>query len=353
MILLHNRIGEGIGKYSFPTFSFPDTGGGSGADRSAGTAANGAGGGSGGVELLDPKLFDQLPWNELDDETQAVLNKIKSASVATLQSRAQLETEKNRIDGIARQHQSRADRLEADAKRTQQTRAGGAGGGEPAADPYLSAVAEELAGAGFGDEESKRLAPVFAGMFKKVGNIERERLGKDLGPMASQVLATQAHSAFVTATQQDELGMFQAPEVQQAVWDLVRERVNQGVDTSPEIVLNLAKMAYADKLLADKKGGGSGGEGGGAPAAPQPQLIRGVLPAQPPTMNTGGLMFQTQGTMPISQRQADPNAAKTQLNEDTRNALASSFRTMLAGTNIVPTELAPFIKPSGATRRRK
>ena len=94
MIRLHNRS---IGVYFFA----PDAGTASGGS-SAGTATNGAGGKDGGVELLDPKLFDQLPWNELDDETRTTLTKIKDASVATLQRATHLDKEYKRVDAAAR-----------------------------------------------------------------------------------------------------------------------------------------------------------------------------------------------------------------------------------------------------------
>jgi hypothetical protein len=256
-----------------------------------------------------------------------------------LQQTKTLQSERERLDKLARANQSRADRLEADAKKKSKSPEHD----EPPSDPYLAAVKDELIKAQFPPEQAEALAPVFAGMFKKVGTIERAQLGKDLTPMANQVLAGQAQNAFLQAQQQDELGMFQAPEVQQIVWDLVRERVANGVDTTPDVVLNLAKMAWADKQLAEKKGGKlevPSDENRGRTA---------VLPATPPNMNTGGFFGGAPVAIrPIVQQQQDPNAAKTTLNEDTRNALAASFSTMLAGSKIRPKELAPFMD-----RRRK
>lgn len=329
--------------------------GGSGVGSTAGQSANGGGDKSGGgVELLDPKLFDDLPWNELDDETRATLNKIKDRSVATLQRATHLGQEFTRVDKLARDNQSRADRLAADANKKKKSTAGeGEGGNKVVDDAYLSAVREELAGAGFPEEQATALAPVFANMFKKVGVIEREKLGKDLSPMAATVIAQQAQNSFVTAQQQDELGMFQIPTVSQQVWDLVRERANQGVDTTPEIVLNLAKMAYVDHQLSEKKGGGQQQQqqqqqqSDDGDRRPMPS----ILPVQPPTMTTAGLFGMPGGgaIRPIVSQPSDVNAPKHQLNEDTRNALAASFRSMLAGSNIRPKELAPFI--DNKTRR--
>jgi hypothetical protein len=341
MVISHTKGGGASMRFYAPA---DDSSGGS----KSGASANGGGDKSGGeVDLLDPKLFDQLPWNELDDETRATLNKIKEKSVATLQKASHLDKEFKRVDKLARDNQSRADRLAADANKKSKEKSGkGEGDGKQTVDDaYLTAVREELTESGFPPEQAEQLAPVFAKMFKRVGVIERERLGKDLQPMAAQVLATQAQDAFIAATQADELGMFQTPEVQQQVWDLVRERVNQGVDTTPEIVLNLAKMAWVDKQLLDKKGGKQqqqqNGEGDDDKnRRPMPS----ILPTQPPTMTTAGLFGAPSGQVrPIVHQQNDPNAPKHQLNDDTRNALAASFRSMVAGTNIRPKELASLI----------
>jgi hypothetical protein len=314
------------------------------ADGASGGAPAGSDGGKGGdgkgdESFIDAKLFETLPWDELDQETQATLKKIQGGVVATLQQTKTLQSERERLDKLARANQSRADRLEADAKKKSKP----SEHDEPPSDPYLAAVKDELIKAQFPPEQAEALAPVFAGMFKKVGTIERAQLGKDLTPMANQVLAGQAQTAFLQAQQQDELGMFQSPEVQQIVWDLVRERVANGVDTTPDVVLNLAKMAWADQQLAEKKGGKlevPSDENRGRTT---------VLPATPPNMNTGGFFGGAPGAIrPIAQQQQDPNAAKTTLNEDTKNALAASFSTMLAGSKIRPKELAPFMD-----RRRK
>lgn len=325
-------------------FSDSNAGGGSGGGGdSSGAAKNGGGANGGGSATdLDPKLFDSLPWDELDDKTRTTLEQIKTGAVATLQSKQHLNGEFQRVDKLARQFQSDKDRLDAELKKTRPQQQ------QNQDDPILTAVRGELENAGYKPEEAERLAPVFANMFSKVGAIQTEKLGKSLAPMAAQVLASQANDAFVAALQQDQLGMFQIPEVQQAVWDLVRQRVDKGMETDPAIVLNLGKMAWADYEIVKRAGAGAGGgsgEGGGG-SGNQPA---GILPATPPTMRTGGLMFTMPGgfVQPIAQQPTDPNAAKTNMNDDTRNAVASSFKAMTAGMDLK--KLPTILKvPSGS-----
>jgi hypothetical protein len=326
-------------------FLAPDAGDGSGSGGSAsGAAANGGGGSGGGSATdLDPKLFDSLPWDELDDATKATLEKIKTGAVATLQRKGHLEGEFQRTDKLARQFQSDKDRLDAELKKLRPQPQ------QNQNDEYITVLTGELKAAGYKDEDAAQLAPVFANMFKKVGALQATELGRSLAPMAATVLAGQAQDAFLAAQQQDPIGMFQIPEVQQGVWDLVRQRVDKGMETDPAVVLNLAKMVYVDHQAAKAGGGNNNGGGGGNPPAP------GILSATPPTMRTGGQFFVSGpgGVMtPIVSQTTDPNAPRTVMNDDTRNALATSFRAMTAGLELK--KLPEIIKPpTGSTGGRR
>lgn len=299
---------------------FDANAGGGGGGGSAATSE--AGGAAGGGDDLDIKLFDSLPWDELDDTTQATLKKIQNAAVATLQSKKALVGKLEVTDKLARNFQSEADRLKAEAAKNDPAK-------KKDDDPYLTVVAEELRNAGYSDADATKLAPVFANMFKRTGNLQKEEIGKHLAPMAASVLSSQANQAFLEAQQQDVLGMFQTPEVSQIVWDHVKDRVKNGVETTPDIVLNLAKMAWADQLSKVKAGGGTV-----------------VLPDTPPNMTTGGMSGAGRmggGVSLIASPAANANAAKTVLNDDTKNALAASFKPMLAGLKVMPTELKDIL----------
>ena len=315
MVRLYSKVGE-----RFIRFLAPDAGGASGSSSGAD--------GAGSIQL-DVKLFDSLPWNELDDDSKAALEKIKAGTVATLQQQSTLSEALRTAQEIGRRFQGDYDRTKAELDKI-------TGAREKAneQDPYLQAVGEELVKAGYAEADAKKLAPVFAGMFKRVGVLQKGEIGRDLAPMAETVLAGQANDAYLQALQMDtKLGMLQIPEVAQIAWDTVKDRVKQRQETTPELVLNIAKMAYADHLAA--KGDGKSLETG------TPSAGAGGLSATPPSMRTGGLPFVPGSSMtaPAFNRVSDPNAARTQVNDDTRRALAETFKTMTAGTAIVPKEL--------------
>lgn len=320
MVKLYLKGGE-----RFLRFLAPDAGGTSGGTSGADNKA--------GETQLDVKLFDTLPWDELDDDSKAALEKIKSGAVATLQQQQTLAESLRNAQEVSRRFQGDFDRTKAELEKITGKRAK-----ENEEDPYNQAVGEELVKAGYTDADAKKLAPVFAGMFKRVGILQKGEIGRDLAPMAETVLAGQANDSFLQAQQQDnKLGMLQIPEVAQITWDMVKDRVKARQETTPEIVLNIAKMAYADHLAA--KGDGKTLETG------TPASVSG-LSATPPAMRTGGYPMIPGGVvMPAVNRQVDPNAARTIVNDDTRKALAETFRTMTAGTGIVPKELKDAMAP--------
>lgn len=320
------------GKERFLRFLAPDAATTSGG--SSGVGDNGA-----GDVQLDVKLFDNLPWDELDDDSKAALEKIKTGTVATLQRQSTLQQALQNAQEVGRRFQGDYDRTKAELEKLT-----GKQKKDNEEDPYIQAVGEELVKAGYSEPDAKKLAPVFAGMFKRVGVLQKGEIGRDLAPMAETVLAGQANDAYLQALQMDsKLGMLQIPEVAQITWDTVKDRVKQGQQSTPEVILNIAKMAYADHLAA--KGDGKSLETG------TPTAGAGGLPATPPSMRTGGLPMVPGSslTIPALNRQVNPNAARTQLNDDTRKALADTFKTMTAGTNIVPKEL----KDSMSTGRRR
>ena len=300
-------------------FVAPNDGGGSGG--SSGQSSNGDGGGD-----KDPILavFESLPWDELDDDSRSKLEKARDASVATSQQARKAADDLKTAQELQRRFQGDADRLRAELEK--------AGLGEKKQqqqqdDPIHSAVKEELLRAGYDADNATKLSPVFASMFKRIGAIQAQELGTALQPMANTVLATQAQDAWQVAVQSDALGMFQEPTVAQRVWDFVKERVAKGEPTTPEIVANLGKMAWADHLMEKH----AKGEEVKLPAP-------GELPKAPPMpgMNTGFTFPGAGNFSPIVRAPADPNAARTILDVDTANALASSFKTMLSGMDIKP-----------------
>jgi len=305
-------------------FSAPDDGGASG-----GAASSGA-----GKEEAVKTPFDNLPWDELEDKDRVELEKARDTFVATLQSEAKLKGELEREKGLSSKFQSESDRLK--AERDKQSR------NEPdKKDPTLDACIEELKNAGYPDDQAVKLAPVFAGMFKRVGIIQKQDIGKDLAPMAHGVLANQATTAFQQAQQQDVLGALKVPEVAQGVWNHVTEMVKQGQQVTVDVVANLGKMAWSDHIVAEIRAGRT-------PTLPAAE----TLPATPPIsgMNTGGFNFPGATLTPIAKQPTDSNPATHALNADTRAALATSFKSMLSD---MPKLMPENLKSATSTRRNR
>jgi len=315
MIRLYNSRGA----YTPLRFSFPDTGGASGGNTSG---ADGNGGGN-GATIETP--FDKLPWDELDDESRAALEKGKAAYIATLQSEQKVKADLEKQIKEARGFQSEKDRLQAELDKLTKRQE------EP--DPYHEALTEELRKAGYDDKQAATLAPVFAGMFKRIGVIQKQEIGRDLAPMGQTVLAQEAQGAFQHAVQNDPSGVFQTPEVQQKVWDFVVERTKAGHQTSPEIVANLGAMAWVEHLTAMR-------------AAGKEVTLPTPVTRPPAGGNTGvtpQFTFPGASLVPTFNPPIDQNAARTTLDGDTLAALASTFKSMGGDTGIYPKSLKPHI----------
>jgi hypothetical protein len=317
MVLLYNSRGSRTPL----RFSFPDTGGASGGNPSG--AADGNANGNGGATIVTP--FDSLPWDELDDESRKSLEKGKADYLATLQEQQKTKADLEKQILQARGFQSEKDRLQAELDKLTKRQE------EP--DPYNEALTEELRKAGYDDKQAATLAPVFAGMFKRIGVIQKQEIGRDLAPMGQTVLAQEAQGAFQHAVQNDPTGVFQTPEVQQKVWDFVVERTKAGHQTSPEIVANLGAMAWVEHATVQR----NAGKEVALPTPPvrtQPAGGGGVTPQ---------FTFPGASLVPTFNPPTDANAAKTQLDGDTLAALASTFKSMGGDTGIYPKSLKSHI----------
>lgn len=265
--------------------------------------------------------FDNIKWDELDDETKTHLEQAKADFVATSQQSAKLKVDFEHQAGLARRFQSEADRAKAELDkvtgRSQQQDA----------DPILTVVKDKLKAANYSEEDVAKLSPVFAAMFKDVGQVQRAQLGRDLAPLAGSVLTTEATNAFNMAKSNDPMGMLSDNIVAEQVWTLVQDRVSKGLETNADIVLNFAKMAWMDQAAAKIQ------KGEKVEFAPTSSTPPGMI-AAPAKFTFPGA--GANGLTPAFTRVPDPNAARTTLNEDTQNALAETFAALGTSTGLRP-----------------
>lgn len=318
---IHDSKGNiSLGMYFFA----PDDGGGNG----GGESNSGQQGQQQQTTIVTP--FDNLNLEELDDTTRAAVEKGKAEFIATSQRATKLDSDLQHVTGLSRRFQADSDRLKVQLEKLNGTKT------PESADPLLDEVTQQFRAAGYKEEDFNKLAPILSNVIKKAGQQQREQLGRDLAPLATTVLVQEATSAFQAARESnnDPLGMLQDNTVAEKVWTIVQDRISKGQETNIPIVLNLAKMQWVDEM-ANKAAKGE------APTIPK------FTPPTIPNMNTGGFTFPGAGSngliAPIP-RHVDPNAARTNMNEDTQNALAETFANMGKADGIYPKAFQPKSK---------
>lgn len=331
MVILHKDRG-------LQMFYSPDDGGGSGGGNPSGQ--NGGAEGSGGQSIKTP--FDSLPWDELDQESQTSLKKAQTEYLATLQESQKLKIDLEKTSLLARTFQSEKDRLATEIEKGKTK--------ETPVDPVLEAVIEELVTkGGYTQADAVKLAPVFAGMFNRFGILQKKQIGEDFAPMAGGILAGEARTAFQEAIQsENELGIFETPEVQQKVWDFVKERIKAGQPTDQAIVLSLGKMVWADHLITQRKAGKD---------ITLPKGPRSLQETETggSRMNTGGFDFPGSSSItPIANNTRSDNTPSHTLDSDTARALGETFSKMTKGMELktLPQDIRNLIaKPTRGGRR--
>lgn len=290
-------------------------------------AGGGGGGDAGGQQQQTPPKvetpFDNIAWDELDDQTKTALEKAKTEYVATLQRESKLKVDLEHQAGLSRQFQSAADRNKAELDRL----TGGAKKDDP--NPLLAVVQTQLKNLGYKDDDITKIAPAWAKMLEDAGNIQRTQLGRDLAPLATTVLASAATNAFEEARSQgsDPLGYLQDNDVAEKVWAVVQDRVAKGQETSAAIVTNLARMAWAESM--EEK----------ALKGEEIKLPTPRMSTTPPGMTPPRFSFPgagSNGMTPAIPPMRDSNAARTTLDPDTQAALAQTFSYVEQATGLSP-----------------
>jgi hypothetical protein len=317
--------GEG-GQRGYSTFfTEGDNGGGSG----GGGAASGA---SGDAAVATP--FDDIDLDELDETTRTKIVEGKKLFVATLQRSTKLNTDLEHTQGLARRFQGEADRAKAEFLKV----TGRGREGEP--DPVLEGIRADLKASGYADADVEKMAPTFLRLYGTFGANLKKSIGTDLGPMAGKVLEQEATRAFEAAQSLDSLGMFLVPEVAERTWQLVQERIKAGSQTTPEIVANLAKMAFMDHASTK------------ADAGEIIQLQKSTVPARKTKegVNTNFTFPGASKVIIAAPQGGNPNDAKHPLNDDTQAALAQTFAEMGRGTGVRPKAFPEGSERHGRTR---
>lgn len=300
------------GRFFYTPDGTPTGGGGRTGDPGAGQGGGSSvPQGTGSAAPVDP--FAGIDFDDLPPEIKAKLTEAKTA-FATLQtsgtqSAAQLEQAQRQ----AREFQSRYDRLAADLQKMQ--------GGQPQQqqqDPQAQLIAQIegiLVKKGVAPDQAKLQAPIHAELLQVRDAALKQEIGTGLQPVVGTMLQNQATTAWQQVVATDRLGAFDLPEVAQAVWDGVQHLINSGQQVTPEIISNLKGMHFSGFLENN----------------PTHQIrntpVNTPPPTQYPNMATR-FTFPGAGAQPHTPAVPDANAARTNLNDDTKAALAQTFSRM-------------------------
>lgn len=291
--------------------------------------SGGTSGASGDATVETP--FDDIDLDELDETTRNKITEGKKQFIATLQRSTKLNADLEHTQGLARRFQGEADRAKAEFEKI----TGRSRQAEP--DPVLEGIRADLKASGYADADVDKMAPTFLRMFSTFGTTLKKSIGADLGPMAGKVLEQDATRSFEAAQSLDPLGMLQIPEVAERTWQLVQERIKSGSQTSPEVVANLAKMAFIDHASTK------------ADAGEVIELRKSSVPTRKSKegLNTNYTFPGAARIIPAIPTNHSASAATTPLNEDTQAALAQTFAELGRGTGVRPKAF-----PEGSEKRR-
>ncbi len=284
-------------------------------DAAGGGSGASASGAAGAQDFKTP--LDDLPLDELDPKLKDQLTKARDQVIATLQKN---KADSDKLTTDLRGFQSTADKLKQELQEVKAKLPA-----DTTEDQFLKAARETLIANKFKPEDVESMSPTFADMLRKSSKITSDQIQKQLGPLAAVTISTNAKASWDSACQNDSLGMLKIPEVANKVWDVVKEQVAKGNIVNDGFIINLAKQEYVNHTIEQKKAGKDV-----------------TLPDNPPNpvMRTSPVFFGTASDAIVSPP-ADPNAAKTKLNEDTNAALARTFSEMGKEQKIYPKAYAP------------
>lgn len=281
----------------------PDTGAASGGVGNPAANQGGASPDQGNQQAADPLAGINL--DDLDPLTRKTVEDAKT-KFASLQSQVTAEqNQRLQMQNQAREFQSKFDRLQAQVQ-----------GQQTVVDPETARnqMAEKvLIDGGVPPEQAKAQAPIFAKMFSTFGDSLKKEIGRDLAPIGQTVLNNQAESAWHQAFQQDKLAALQIPEVAKATRESVQSMLQAGQAVTPEVILNLRNIHYAQHI-----------EAGGNPQQQQQMAQSQFQPQQQFTQfpQYGSPGFAN-GNFARQPQQVDVNAPKHVMNADTAAAVAA------------------------------
>jgi len=297
-------------KYSRIFLAPPDDRGGAGNPAAAQGGAVEDGNGS---SFKDPTAGIDL--DDLPPDVRGIIEESRKGFAALQKQAADAEAARILEENRRKDFQSNYDKLRVQVESL--TNAGDVKKDDPAAE-QLKKFTQILVKRGVAAPQAAVQAEVMVEMMGDFGAELKKQIGSDLRPFAATVVSREAESSWHQAVHSDRVGVLQNPELAQEVWAQVQDMALNGQQVTPQIVTNLAGMAYMNHLQK----GGQPINGNQTQTVPQQQQ---QLP------NVSRLTYPGAGASAVRPPSFDPSAARSILDPDTDAALQSVMKTWSKG----------------------
>lgn len=302
-------------KYSRIFLAPESAGGGGGSSGNPAAAQGGAKEQDNGSSFKDPTAGIDL--DDLPPDVRTVIEESRKGFAALQKQAADAETARVAEEQRRTHFQSNYDKLRVQVETL--TNAGAVKTDDPAAE-QLKKFTQILVKRGVPEAQAKVQAEIMTEMMGDFGVELKKQIGADLRPFAATVVSREAESSWHQAVNADRTGVLKDEKLAQQVWDQVQDMATNGQQVTPQIVQNLAGMAYMDHL---QKGGSP--LGGNPTQSVPPQQQQQQMP------NVGRLTFPGAGAAASRPPTFDPSAARTVLDPDTDAALQTVMKTWANG----------------------
>lgn len=194
---------------------------------------------------VDPTA--DIDMDELPDNIREQLLKLREQSKSTFDQSQELERKRKAAEDFARKQQSRADQLEGIVKK--HNLGGEPGGGNPPVSADAKQV-QELTQRLVADGLKEEQAGAYAKMLATAGNVERDRIYREMAPLFAEVGSLRAESVLANARHQYKQ-VFDVPELSKAINDNVAVLLGQNKPVDDKTIQHLVSMAWGQYALAN------------------------------------------------------------------------------------------------------
>lgn len=202
-----------------------------------------------------PDPFKGIDFDELPDDIRDTLQKAKDEFGKNQTEFKALSEKSTKLEHFGRQQQSRADQLDALARKHNLSPNGNQQqpSNEPESNPEYKDYVTHFRDSGLPEEQAKAMAKMWVGASSIQQKTLMSQFGQAINPLVATVGDMHADRMLQTEVSSDKSGILAQPEIQSSVRESLASVVKNGGTVTPELIGSLANMAYGAHL----RGGGS------------------------------------------------------------------------------------------------